>query len=166
MIQLHSFRTNRLLSSLLLPLRHRGCRNSCALASPPCCDDSAMSLCMSLNVTCRPAYSALASLKSDFPAVPIAAVTATATSQVMHEVKQLLNLRQPQLLVSSFNRSNIQYCVRHKELIGDGSDEDVLQVITRLPLLSPQHVLAVAIACLTKTLSMSNLQQMWMQMQV
>lgn len=59
----------------------------------------------------------------------MAAVTATATPEVMREIKQLLVLQQPQVLSGSFNRHNIQYTVRHKELIGDGSDDAVLQVL-------------------------------------
>lgn len=77
---------------------------------------------------CRPAYLALADLRSVFGAVPLAAVTATATPEVMREIKQLLGMRQPQVLSASFNRHNIRYEVRHKELIEDGSDDAVLKV--------------------------------------
>ena len=77
---------------------------------------------------CRPAYLALANLREEFPRVPVAAVTATATSAVIKEIKDILALKQPKVFIGSFNRPNIQYSVRHKELIGDGSDPAVLQV--------------------------------------
>ena len=78
---------------------------------------------------CRPAYLALENLREDFPGVPVAAVTATATSAVIKEMKEILALKQPKVFIASFNRPNIQYSVRHKELIGDGSDSAVLQVL-------------------------------------
>lgn len=56
------------------------------------------------------------------------AVTATATSAVITEISDILALKQPKVLIGSFNRPNIQYSVRHKELIGDGSDAAVMQV--------------------------------------
>lgn len=61
--------------------------------------------------------------------MPVAAVTATATPTVIKEMKEILALKQPKVLVASFNRPNIQYSVRHKELIGDGSDSAVLKVV-------------------------------------
>jgi len=60
--------------------------------------------------------------------VPVVAVTATATSAVITEISDILALKQPKVLIGSFNRPNIQYSVRHKELIGDGSDAAVVQV--------------------------------------
>jgi len=77
---------------------------------------------------CRPQYLALAKLRQEFPGVPVVAVTATATPAVIKEIKEILLLKQPKVLIGSFNRPNIQYSVRHKELIGDGSDAAVLQV--------------------------------------
>lgn len=85
---------------------------------------------------CRPAYLGLGSLRSDFAAVPIAAVTATATPQVIQDVKQVLCLQQPTVLQGSFNRPNIEYQLRYKELLGDGSDTAVLQVWPPVLLLS------------------------------
>jgi len=61
----------------------------------------------------------------------VVAVTATATSAVITEINDILALKQPKVLIGSFNRPNIQYSVRHKELIGDGSDAAVVQVQTQ-----------------------------------
>ncbi|KAL0028412.1 hypothetical protein WJX77_004638 [Trebouxia sp. C0004] len=75
----------------------------------------------------RPQYLALANLRQEYPRVPMVAVTATATSAVIKEISEILALKQPKVLIGSFNRPNIQYSVRHKELIGDGSDSAVVQ---------------------------------------
>ncbi len=80
---------------------------------------------------CRPQYLALASLRQEYPGVPVVAVTATATSAVITEISDILALKQPKVLIGSFNRPNIQYSVRHKELIGDRSDAAVMQVQTQ-----------------------------------
>ena len=78
---------------------------------------------------CRPQYLALANLRQDFPKVPVAAVTATATAAVLKEMKEVLALKQPKVFIGPFNRPNMQYSVRHKELLGDGSDAAALQVL-------------------------------------
>lgn len=52
----------------------------------------------------RPAYLALSSLHTDFPGAPILACTATATKQVKASIIELLNLKSPLVLESSFNR--------------------------------------------------------------
>ena len=88
-----------------------------------------MLLCITTDHRCRPQYLALSNLCQEFPGVPIIAVTATATAAVIKEIKQILGLKQPKILTGSFNRPNIQYSVRHKELIGDGSEQAVLQVL-------------------------------------
>ncbi len=66
------------------------------------------------------------------------AVTATATAAVITEISDILALKQPKVLIGSFNRPNIQYSVRHKELTGDGSDAAVVQVQTQ-PALCSMH---------------------------
>lgn len=76
----------------------------------------------------RPAYLELGSLRSKFPNVPIIAVTATATPAVQQCIIDSLKLRDCLLLKDSFNRHNLQFEVRHKELIGDGTDEASIQV--------------------------------------
>lgn len=94
-----------------------------------------MSMCIHC---CRPQYLALANLRQEYPGVPVVAVTATATSAVITEISDILGLKQPKVLIGSFNRPNIQYSVRQKELIGDGSDAAVVQVQTQ-PALCSMH---------------------------
>jgi ATP-dependent DNA helicase RecQ len=63
----------------------------------------------------RPDYRTLGLLRSEFPSVPIAAFTATATRQVQHDVVRLLHLRKPMVVRASFDRPEIFYRVREKE---------------------------------------------------
>ena len=62
----------------------------------------------------RPEYRQLHRLRTEFPAVPIAAFTATATERVRQDIVQQLALREPRIHVASFNRPNLYYAVRPK----------------------------------------------------
>lgn len=57
----------------------------------------------------RPDYLQLNSLKTDFPDVPILALTATATARVQTNIVQCLNLKHCALFSQSFNRVNLKY---------------------------------------------------------
>ncbi|KAK9715636.1 hypothetical protein RND81_06G178600 [Saponaria officinalis] len=67
----------------------------------------------------RPSYRKLSSLRDRFPDVPILALTATAAPKVQKDVIGSLCLRNPLVLKSSFNRPNIYYEVRYKDLLDD-----------------------------------------------
>ena len=62
----------------------------------------------------RPDYRNLKTLRRDFPAVPLIALTATATEKVRADIVTQLGLQQPEIFVSSFNRPNLSYEVRPK----------------------------------------------------
>ena len=62
----------------------------------------------------RPDYRNLKTLRRDFPAVPLIALTATATEKVRADIVAQLGLRQQEIFVSSFNRPNLSYEVRPK----------------------------------------------------
>lgn len=62
----------------------------------------------------RPEYRQLAHLRSQYPNVPIWALTATATERVRTDIIDQLELRDPFVQVSSFNRPNLYYEVRPK----------------------------------------------------
>ena len=66
----------------------------------------------------RPDYRSLGLLRSEFPAVPIAAFTATATRQVQEDVVRLLGLRSPFVVRASFDRPEIFYRVAAKQGTG------------------------------------------------
>ncbi len=76
----------------------------------------------------RPDYRSLGLLRAEFPEVPIAAFTATATPHVQDDVIQLLGLKAPFVVRASFDRPEIFYRVRARE--GDG-DAQILQFIRR-----------------------------------
>ena len=76
----------------------------------------------------RPDYRTLGLLREEFPSVPIAAFTATATPTVQEDIVRLLALKKPYLVRASFDRPEIFYRVRSRE--GDG-DAQILAFIRR-----------------------------------
>lgn len=63
----------------------------------------------------RPEYLMLAGLKREFPGVPVIALTATADKLTQKDILEKLNLHQPAVFISSFNRENITYRVNPKK---------------------------------------------------
>jgi len=63
----------------------------------------------------RPDYLKLEYLKTQFPDVPIIALTATADELTKHDIVEKLSLQKPGLFISSFNRKNIQYHIQPKQ---------------------------------------------------
>jgi ATP-dependent DNA helicase RecQ len=59
----------------------------------------------------RPEYRQMALLRERFPAASIHAFTATATPRVRDDIARQLNLRDPALLVGTFDRPNLVYRV-------------------------------------------------------
>jgi ATP-dependent DNA helicase RecQ len=76
----------------------------------------------------RPDYRALGMVREEFPAVPIAAFTATATRHVQGDVIRLLGLRTPYIVRASFDRPEIFY--RVAERTGNG-DAQILDFVRR-----------------------------------
>ncbi len=62
----------------------------------------------------RPEYMHLAKLKVHFPNTPVIALTATADKLVRQDIMEKLELNNPALFISSFNRPNIFYSVEAK----------------------------------------------------
>ncbi|RAJ05039.1 ATP-dependent DNA helicase RecQ [Chitinophaga skermanii] len=63
----------------------------------------------------RPEYLALGQLKSQFPKVPMIALTATADALTRKDIIEKLALKNFRLFENSFNRPNIQYIVKPKK---------------------------------------------------
>lgn len=63
----------------------------------------------------RPSYLQVAKIRSHFPKVPILALTATATPEVVEDIQDKLLFPRRNLLKKSFARVNLTYLVRHKE---------------------------------------------------
>ena len=77
----------------------------------------------------RPDYLALARIGDEFPDVPIAAFTATATLRVAEDIVNRLKLTNPHLTRASFNRPNLFYQVIYKR----GLDRQLLDFLRRHP---------------------------------
>ena len=75
----------------------------------------------------RPGYRALTGLRGRFPEVPIHACTATATEAVRADIVETLGLRDPAVLVGSFDRPNLAYRVRRRTRLLD----QVTEVLAR-----------------------------------
>eukprot|EP00249_Psilotum_nudum_P016915 c26051_g1_i1 orf=173-2368(-) len=65
----------------------------------------------------RSTYRQLSTLRNGLPGVPILALTATAAKRVQEDIMKSLCLHQPTVLISSFNRGNIFYEVRYKDIL-------------------------------------------------
>jgi ATP-dependent DNA helicase RecQ len=63
----------------------------------------------------RPEYRMLSSVKKSFPEVPVIALTATADKLTQQDILEKLELKDPAIFISSFNRPNIRYRVEPKK---------------------------------------------------
>lgn len=63
----------------------------------------------------RPEYRLLDQLKTEFPKIPVLALTATADEITRKDILERLNFPDPKVFISSFNRPNIQYHIRSKQ---------------------------------------------------
>ncbi|HRH64998.1 MAG TPA: DNA helicase RecQ [Bacteroidia bacterium] len=88
----------------------------------------------------RPDYLNLSRLKEKFPDIPVIALTATADQLTRKDIVSKLRLRQPEIFVSSFNRSNIRYVVEKKRnhlariieyLNGHADDSGIIYCLSR-----------------------------------
>lgn len=59
----------------------------------------------------RPSYLKIAALKELLPGVPVLALTATATEEVVKDIQQKLHFKKPNVLQKSFERTNLSYVV-------------------------------------------------------
>jgi ATP-dependent DNA helicase RecQ len=62
----------------------------------------------------RPEYRMLRQLKELFPQVGVHGYTATATERVRHDIARELQLREPEILVGSFDRPNLIYRIERR----------------------------------------------------
>jgi ATP-dependent DNA helicase RecQ len=77
----------------------------------------------------RPEYRSLRRLKEVFPKAAVHAYTATATRRVRDDVVRELQLREPQILIGSFDRPNLVYRVQPRKDLR----RQVREVIDRHP---------------------------------
>ena len=63
----------------------------------------------------RPAFKHIDEIREIIPNIPVLALTATATSSVIHDIQESLNFKEKNLIQSSFSRVNLSYVVDNVE---------------------------------------------------
>lgn len=63
----------------------------------------------------RPAFRHIDEIREIIPNIPVLALTATATSSVIHDIQESLNFKDKNLIQSSFSRVNLSYVVDNVE---------------------------------------------------
>lgn len=76
----------------------------------------------------RPSYLRISTLRQMFPAVPVLALTASATPEVLADIAARLNMKSPAVFRRSFTRDNISYIVRDTDY-KEGKIADILRKV-------------------------------------
>lgn len=76
----------------------------------------------------RPAYLKISDIRQLLPGVPVIALTATATPEVVSDIQQRLQFRQENVFRMSFERKNLAYVVRHTE----DKESELLHILQRV----------------------------------
>lgn len=76
----------------------------------------------------RPAYLKIADIRKLVPHVPVLALTATATPQVIKDIQEKLCFKQENVFQMSFERRNLAYLVRHT----DNKPAELLKILNRV----------------------------------
>lgn len=77
----------------------------------------------------RPSYLKIARIRELLPGVPVLALTATATTEVVKDIQHQLNFRQENVFRMSFERRNLAYIVRRTE----DKNAELLHILRRVP---------------------------------
>ena len=77
----------------------------------------------------RPAYLRIARMRDILPAVPVLALTASATEPVAQDIMEKLTFREPNVVRSDYARPNLSFSVRHT----DDRKGQLLRVIGNVP---------------------------------
>ena len=76
----------------------------------------------------RPAYLKIAEIRELLPGVPVLALTATATPEVVKDIQTRLNFREGNVFRMSFERNNLAYIVRKT----DNKTKELLHILQRI----------------------------------
>ena len=76
----------------------------------------------------RPSYLAIADIRKQLPHIPILALTATATPEVVKDIQQRLLFREENVFRMSFERKNLNYIVRPTE----NKDNEMMHILQRV----------------------------------
>ena len=63
----------------------------------------------------RPSYLSIADIREELPGVPVLALTATATPEVVNDIQERLHFKEKNVFRKSFVRKNLSYIVRQTE---------------------------------------------------
>lgn len=77
----------------------------------------------------RPSYLRIASLRQMFPKVPVLALTASATPEVLDDIAARLSMDNPAVFRRSFTRDNISYIVRDT----DYKEGKIVDILSKVP---------------------------------
>ncbi|CAK8540236.1 unnamed protein product [Lathyrus sativus] len=77
----------------------------------------------------RPDYKNLGILKTQFPNVPMVALTATATQRVQNDLVEMLHIRRCVKFVSTVNRPNLFYMVKEKSSVSKVVVDEIAEFI-------------------------------------
>lgn len=77
----------------------------------------------------RPDYKNLGILKTQFPSVPLLALTATATQKVQNDLMDMLHIPKCVKFVSTVNRPNLFYMVREKSSVGKVVIDEIAEFV-------------------------------------
>ena len=77
----------------------------------------------------RPSYLKIAEVRQYLPAVPVLALTATATPEVVDDIQEKLQFKEKNVFRKSFHRSNLAYVVRTTE----NKEEYLLKILKNVP---------------------------------
>ena len=76
----------------------------------------------------RPAYLRIAEVRALLPNVPVLALTATATPEVVKDIQLRLGFRRPNVFRMSFERRNLAYVVRRT----DSKQDELIRILKRI----------------------------------
>lgn len=77
----------------------------------------------------RPSYLKIAEIREFLPGIPVLALTATATPEVVNDIQDQLHFGQKNVFRKSFSRSNLAYVVR----VSENKDEQLLKILAAVP---------------------------------
>lgn len=63
----------------------------------------------------RPSYLTIADIREQLPGIPVLALTATATPEVVDDIQERLHFKEKNVFQKSFVRKNLSYIVRHTD---------------------------------------------------
>ncbi len=77
----------------------------------------------------RPAYLKIASIRDLLPGVPVLALTATATPEVVKDIQERLHFSKENVFRMSFERKNLAYIVRKT----DNKQDELIHILSKVP---------------------------------